>query len=157
MEPLLAHLESLWPSVWMRTGIWPFPVTNLFHVLGIALLFGGIAVLDLRVLGLGRQLPITGLARLVLPIAAAGVVLAVGTGALMLAANAREYTANPYLPWKLGFILLAGINIALLHATVWRSRDRWGERVPAQARTAAAASLTLWAGAITCGRLMAYF
>jgi hypothetical protein len=33
----------------------------------------------------------------------------------MFAVNAREYAANPYLPWKLGLILLAGINITLLH------------------------------------------
>ncbi|WP_272939051.1 hypothetical protein [Sinorhizobium meliloti] len=39
----------------------------------------------------------------------------------MFAVNAREYAANPYLPWKLGLILLAGINITLLHATARRS------------------------------------
>ncbi|APO76809.1 hypothetical protein AM571_CH04031 [Rhizobium etli 8C-3] len=157
MEGVLVYLESLSSSAWLRTGVWPFPVVNLIHVFGIALLFGGIVVLDLRLLGLTGKLPVAGLARLVLPIAGTGLCLAVGTGVLMFALNAREYAANPYLPWKLGSILLAGINIAFLHATVWRSRECWEERAPVLAETAAAVSLALWAGTIICGRLMAYF
>ncbi|MCA1408413.1 hypothetical protein I6F26_30920 [Ensifer sp. IC3342] len=73
----------------------------------------------------------------------------------MCAGNAREYASNPYLPWKLGLIFLAGTNITLLHSTVWGSRGRWGERAPAAAQTEAIASLALLAGAITCGRLVA--
>lgn len=115
---MLIYLESLPPSAWMRTGVWPFPVVNLFLTLGIALLFGGIAVLDLRLLGLARTLPVAALALLVLPIAATGLCVAAVTGLLMFMLNAREYAANAYLPWKLGLILLAGINIVLLHATV---------------------------------------
>ena len=157
MEAVFVYLESLSSSAWMRSGVWPFPIINLIHVLGIALLFGGIAVLDLRPLGVAAKLPVAGLANLILPIAATGLCLAIGTGPLMFAVNAREYAANPYLPWKLGLILLAGINITLLHATMWRSHQFWGERVPALPKSAAAASLSLWAGAITCGRLMAYF
>ncbi|WP_162130047.1 hypothetical protein [Sinorhizobium fredii] len=72
---MLVYLESLPPSAWMRKGVWPFPVVNLLHMLGIALLFGGIAVLDLRVLGLARKLPVAALALLVLPIAGHGKVL----------------------------------------------------------------------------------
>lgn len=157
MDSVLSSIEMLPVSTWMRAGVWPFPVVNTIHVFGIAFLVGGIAVLDLRLLGLGWGTAVADLASLVLPIAVAGFLLAIVTGGLMFAANPREYTANPYLPWKLALIGLALVNVVVLHATVWRSRAGWGTHTPPSAKAAAAASLLLWGGTITCGRLMAYF
>jgi hypothetical protein len=97
------------------------------------------------------------LARAALPVSGLGFAIAFSAGALMFVANAREYAANPYLPWKLGLIALAGANAVLLHATVWRGRATWGQRAPFAARVAGAASLGLWSGVILTGRLMAYF
>ena len=39
-------------------GVWSYGVINLFHILGIALLFGSILLLDLRMLGAWRQVPL---------------------------------------------------------------------------------------------------
>jgi hypothetical protein len=158
MDALLTWLEALPLAFWIRTGAWPFPVVNTAHVIGIALLFGGIAVLDLRLLGAGaRAIEIASLARLVLPLAAIGFVLAAVSGALMFLANAHEYWDNPLFSWKLALIAGAGANALVLDATSWRGRGSWGERAPISARTAGLASLGLWAGVIACGRLMAYF
>jgi hypothetical protein len=158
MEAFLIRLEALPLADRIRMEVWAFPITNTVHVIGIALLFGGIVVLDLRLLGYrGRMLEISSLAHLVLPLVAVGFALAVVTGGLMFLANPREYWANPYFPWKLGLIAAAGVNALILHATVWPERDRWGSRAPLPARVAGVASLGLWAGVITCGRFMAYF
>lgn len=158
MNALLSWVEGLPLAVWIRTGAWPFAIVNTGHVVGIALLFGGIAVLDLRLLGAAtRAIDIAKLARLVLPVAASGFVLAAVTGVLMFIANAREYGAHPLFAWKLALITAAGANALLLHMTSWRRREFWGARVPISARAAAVASLGLWLGVIACGRLMAYF
>ena len=158
MDPLLSWVEGLPLAVWVRTGAWPFAIANTAHVVGIALLFGGIAVLDLRLLGAAsRAIEVAKLARLVLPVAASGFVLAAVTGVLMFMSNAREYWDHPLFAWKLGLIVAAGANALLLHATSWRQRDVWGARVPLPARAAGIASLGLWLGVIACGRLMAYF
>ena len=158
MDALLTWLEALPLAVGMRTGAWPFPIANTAHVVGIALLFGGIAVLDLRLLGVGaRAADIGPLARLVLPLAAIGFVLAAASGALMFIANAREYWGNPLFSWKLALIAAAGANVLVLHATTWRGRETWGEHAPISVRAAAFMSLGLWLGVIACGRLMAYF
>jgi hypothetical protein len=156
MDDLLAGVEGLRLAVWVRTGAWPFAIANTAHVVGIALLFGGIAVLDLRLLGAARAIEVARLARLVLPVAVFGFVLAVITGALMFIANAREYWAHPLFAWKLALIAAAGANALLLHLTSWRERERWGARAPLSARSAAILSLGLWLGVIACGRLMAY-
>jgi hypothetical protein len=158
MDGVLIWLEGLPLAFWMRTGAWPFPIANTVHVVGIALLFGGIAALDLRLVGVAtRAVEIAPLARLVLPLAAVGFALAAVTGALMFVANAREYWAHPLFSWKLALIGAAGVNALILHATVWQRRDNWGERAPVSARAAGFASLGLWIGVIACGRLMAYF
>jgi hypothetical protein len=158
MEAFLIRLEALPLADRIRMEVWAFPIINTIHVIGIALLFGGIVVLDSRLLGYrGRMLEISSLARLVLPLAAVGFALAVVTGGLMFLANPREYWANPYFPWKLGLMAAAGVNALILHATVWRGRNGWGSRAPFSARMAGVASLGLWAGVITCGRFMAYF
>ena len=158
MDDLLGWIEGLRLAVWVRTGAWPFAIANTGHVVGIALLFGGIAVLDLRLLGAAsRVIDIATLARLVLPVAAAGFGLAAATGGLMFIANAREYWAHPLFAWKLALIAAAGANALLLHLTSWRGRESWGALAPLSARAAGLASLGLWLGVIACGRLMAYF
>jgi hypothetical protein len=158
MDAVLNSIEALPLAFWMRAGAWPFPAANTVHVIGIALLFGGIAAFDLRLLHAGgRAIEISALARLILPLAMTGFALAVASGALMFIANAREYWANPLFSWKLGLIAAAGLNALVLHATSWRHRESWGERAPVFARAAGFASLALWAGVIGCGRLMAYF
>jgi hypothetical protein len=81
MEAFLIRLEALPLADRIRMEVWAFPIINTIHVIGIALLFGGIVVLDSRLLGYrGRMLEISSLARLVLPLAAVGFSLAVVTG-----------------------------------------------------------------------------
>jgi hypothetical protein len=158
MDALLTWVEGLGLAFWIRTGAWPFAIANTLHIVGIALLFGGIAMLDLRLLGAAaRAIDIGPLARLVLLVAASGFVLAAATGFLMFISNAREYWAHPLFAWKLALICAAGANALLLHVTSWRHRDLWGARVPLSARAAGVASLVLWLGVIACGRLIAYF
>jgi hypothetical protein len=121
VEAVFVYLESLSSSAWMRSGVWPFPIINLIHVLGIALLFGGIAVLDLRLLGAAakatRRRP-----RQPRPAHCCHrPLLRNRSGAADVRRERARVCREPYLPWKLGLILLAGINITLLHATARRS------------------------------------
>ena len=66
---------------------------------------------------------------------------------------------SPVFRLKLVLIAAALANAAIFHRWPFRSVTRWdvGVRTPAAARLAAVASLTLWTGAIACGRLLAYF
>ena len=47
----------------MRQSLYLYPAVETVHIVGLALLFGSIAVLDLRQLGLARDVPVTRLAR----------------------------------------------------------------------------------------------
>ena len=142
----------------MRQSLYLYPVVETVHIIGLALLFGSIAVLDLRLLGLARDVPVTRLTRHVLPWTAASFVLIVPSGLAMFTAHAMEFIDNPLFAIKLGLIFAAGMNAAAFHAGAFRSVAGWdtGAAPPRAARVAGALSLVLWVAVIACGRLLAY-
>ena len=143
----------------MRQWLWLYPSVEIVHITGIALLVGSIAILDLRLLGLSRSLPVRRLAAHILPWSISSFVLIVPSGMAMFVAHANDLLSNPLFAVKMCLILLAGANAGLLHAGVFRSAGQWDVDVmpPFAARASAAASLLLWISVIACGRLLAYF
>ena len=142
----------------MRQWLWLYPSVETVHIVGIALLVGSIVVLDLRLLGLSRSLPVRRLSAHILPWTAASFVLIIPSGLAMFVAHAGELIANPVFAVKMCLILLAGANAGVFHAGVFRSAGKWDVDVmpPLAARAAAAASLLIWISVIACGRLLAY-
>ncbi len=160
--PLLA-LEASALGRAMREWLWLYPAVEIVHIAGIALLFGSIAVLDLRLLGLSREIPGRRLARHVLPWSAASFLLIVPSGLMMFTAHASDFIQSAVFIVKMCLILAAGLNAALFHAITFRTADVWDAEEmrklapPPSARLAAGASLALWIAVIACGRLLAYF
>jgi hypothetical protein len=145
-------------GVAMRQSLWLYPIVEVVHLTGIALLAGSIAMLDLRLLGLSNSLPVRRLASHILPWTAASFVLIVPSGLAMFVAHAGEFIANPVFALKICLILAAGVNAAVFHAGAYRGASDWdvNRAPPVAARLAAALSLLLWASVIACGRLLAY-
>ncbi len=142
------------------SGPWTYAIVNLAHVLGIATLFGSILVLDLRLIGVGRRVPLAPLTAAVVPVAATGLALALTTGVGLLATKATEYLGNPFLYIKFPAIALGLLNAALIRRTAaWRAhRER--ELTGAERRELAVlggVSLLCWLTAITAGRMIAYW
>ena len=122
-------------------------------MLGIALLVGAITVLDLRLLGLWRSVPVATLARPAVAVAIVGLTLALVTGPLLLMVQATEYVANPFLYVKFGAILFGLANVAVLRL----ARDWTDERLARRQRWAGLLSLFAWLTALTAGRMIAYW
>ncbi len=155
----MGAIEASGLGVAMRQSLWLYPIVETVHITGLALLFGSIAILDLRLLGLSRSLSVRTLARHTLPWTAASFALIVPSGLAMFTAHASEFISSPVFVLKMGLILLGGVNAAAFHAGAFRAADAWdvGALPPASARAAAAASLLTWISVIACGRLLAYF
>jgi hypothetical protein len=139
---------------------WTYAIVNLCHVLGIATLFGSLVVLDLRLMGAWRRVPLATIADVAAPVAAFGFSLAVFTGVGLFATKATEYVGNPFLYIKFPAIGLGLINVLVLsRLTAWRERATRelsrGERV--QLAFAGGISLACWVTAIAAGRLIAYW
>jgi hypothetical protein len=156
MTPIGA-LEASAIGAALRDSSWLFAAVKAVHLAGIAMLVGSIAVLDLRLLGLRRSIPVRRLAGHILPWTAASFFLIVPSGLAMFVANAGELIANPVFALKICLILLAGANAGIFHAGVFRGAGQWDVDVmpPTAARAAAAVSLALWVSVIACGRSLA--
>ena len=136
-----------------------YPMLESLHILGIALLVGPALAVDLRLLGVGRGvLPVTVVFRYLLPMSHTGFGLVALTGAAMFTGIALAVTSSPAAPWKLGLIVLAGVNIVILHSGVYRTVKDWDlhARTPLRAQVAALVSASSWTGVIIAGRLLAY-
>ncbi|HXZ52358.1 MAG TPA: DUF6644 family protein [Burkholderiales bacterium] len=156
MTPLAA-IESLPLAVALRAPGALHGAVAIVHLTGVALLVGSVAVLDLRLLGLSRTIPVRRLAAHVLPWTAASFLLIVPSGLLLFLARAGELIGSPLFALKMMLILAGGTNAALFHAGVFRGAERWDTQVmpPAAARLAAALSLGVWFSVLACGRLLA--
>jgi hypothetical protein len=143
----------------MRQWLWLYPAVEIAHLVGIAFLFGSIAVLDLRLLGFSRNISMRRLAAHVLPWTAASFLLIVPSGLLLFIAHAGDLIANPVFAVKICLILAAGTNAAVFQAGASRSAASWDTDAapPLAARAAGALSLALWISVISCGRLLAYY
>ena len=137
-------------SSWIASNPIVYPALEVMHIAGIALLVGNLALLELRVWGFGRELPMPALARLALTLSVSGFGLAVFSGALMFASQPAELIANRVFVIKMGLLTLAGANAGLFHA-----RDGLA-KLDALARVQTAVSLGLWLAVMICGRWIAY-
>jgi hypothetical protein len=108
------------------------------------------------VLGAIPVLPLRPAARLLLPLAAAGVGLQVASGLVVFAADATHLIGNPLLLWKFALVLVALANLAAFHLMAGRGMATLEHRPRVGLRVAALLSLALWSSIAILGRLIAY-
>src|SRR5690606_32495621 len=140
----------------MRTSAFAYPAVNVAHVFGLVLLLGAMLLLDLRLLGVGRRLAVTDVSGLLTPVAALGLLLLLGTGFLLFAADAVPLLRNPLFIPKIVCIALGVVNAVAFRLMWSRRMAHWDNAPPLAARLQAGASLLLWVAAAGLGRLLAY-
>ena len=138
----------------MIANTWWWAFLMDLHFIGLALLTGTIGVLDIRIMGFVKQLPIAPLHRLV-PWAMAGLGMNIVTGMLAFIGMPTYYTFDVALWLKMLALLLLGLNVAAFYLTGTFDRiERLGsgEDAPAFAKFIAASSLFLCFAVIILGR-----
>lgn len=129
---------------------WAYPMLEVAHLLGVGLLLGNLTLLELRVFGWARGLPLEPLARLSLGLVTVGFGLAAVSGLLMFGTQAGELLANRVFTAKMVLIMLAGCNAGWFHAR------RSLQRQDRTARLLMLLSSALWLLVLTCGRWIGY-
>jgi hypothetical protein len=128
-----------------------FPVIQSIHLMALAGLVGAIALMDLRLLGLGmRYFGFRSLSARLRPWTTAGLIAVGATGPILFLSDAARYMKNPAFLVKLGLLAAALIT----HAVVHRGLDEFGI---SGRKPGAALSLLLWTGVILAGRAIADF
>ena len=153
MESLFAALEGTALAQALRGSRWVYAGVNAAHIFAIALLVGSVVPLNLRLLGVWRAIPREAVVRVLAPVAASGLILALVTGPLLFSVRAREYGGIGFLQLKLAFIAVGVLSTLAL----CRTHGFLLEDAP-RARLAGHAILSLvcWLGALVCGRLVAF-
>lgn len=151
-----ASLEASALGQWMRTDAWAYPFANVVHVLGLTALVGPIVLLDLRLLGFGRALPLAPAERLLTATALVGLLLMVASGSALFSADATALIANPVMRLKLALIAVALTNAVAFRWRWSRQLEHWDRAPPMPGRAQALASIALWLSIPVAGRLIAY-
>jgi hypothetical protein len=155
----LQWLENTTWAVTIRQSEMLYPVLEIVHITGIAVLVGAAFMFDFRLLGFGNNIPVSALARHVLPWSRRSLLLVIPSGLLLFITNAEALGYDPTFWLKMLLLVLAGLNAAVFHRyTFIRRVSAWDakENLPLGAKIAASASLILWIAIIACGRLLAY-
>lgn len=144
-------------STFMHTK-WGWPAAESIHFIGLSLLVGAIGVFDLRLLGVGRRIPIAALHKLV-PWGLAGYGITVFSGVPFLMTEPNQYIYNPAFQFKLLFMAVAGFNALAFYLTAFRRTTAPGasDDAPPTAKLIAAVSLSMWILVIVCGRLLTFY
>jgi uncharacterized protein DUF6644 len=159
---LLSSIES-WPiSAALRGEIpgteWLFPIVETLHVMALTIVFGSIAMVDLRLLGIAsRDSRVSKLSNEVLPWTWTAWGTAAVFGTLMFMSKATTYAGN--LQFRLKFVCmgLAALNLLIFHFGAYRQVASWDSgATPASAKAAGAASLSLWIGVVFFGRWVGF-
>lgn len=159
MDSFLAWLEATALATRIRESLFLFPLLESVHVIGLALVFGTIVVVDLRLLGkASAERPFQRVAKDIFKWTWAAFALTAATGSLMFITNAGVYYHNTYFRVKMLLLLLAGVNMAVFELTAGRSVQSWDQAPssPPAGRRVAVASLVLWVAIIVMGRLIGF-
>lgn len=129
---------------------WAYPLFEVVHIVGIALLVGNLVALEMRVFGRAPALPVDALARLSLGLALAGFALALVSGLLMFSTRPGELLTNRAFLIKMVLLVIAGANAGLFHG-----RGSL-QKLDGPARAQMLLSTAIWLAVIFCGRWIAY-
>jgi hypothetical protein len=155
---LVSTLKHINPVYEFMNSKWGWPTAESVHFLGLSLLVGCIGLFDLRLLGLGKRIPIAALHRLI-PWGLTGYAINLVSGAAFLMTEPNQYIYNPSFHFKILFMAVAGFNATAFYLTAYRpaTAPDAAADAPRSAKIVATISLCMWIGVIVCGRLLTFY
>ncbi|MFT5134764.1 MAG: hypothetical protein ACI9SC_003246 [Gammaproteobacteria bacterium] len=156
MNDILFWMETSTLGRLMQESTWLFPTAEIFHFIGLSLLMGSLLVVDFRLLGFSRDVPVEAVYKF-LPITVIGFSINLVTGILFCFSDPFRYYPNIAFRLKILLVLLAGVNALYFAITAHANSTSVGtEDSERKLKIVAALSLMFWIGVIICGRLIPY-
>jgi hypothetical protein len=154
---IVTTLKATTVSHWMIQLTWMWPLCETLHFVGLALLIGVVGLLDLRLLGFVRRVPVAAVHGLI-PWGIAGFVINLVTGALFFIGAPDQYLTNVAWWYKIGFLVVAGLNV-LYFETTQAGRAMAigaGEDTPRTLKVIGAVSIASWFMVLYWGRMLPF-
>jgi len=154
---IVTTLKATTVSHWMIQLTWMWPLCETLHFIGLALLIGVVGLLDLRLLGFVRRLPVKAVHSLI-PWGIAGFLINLVTGVLFFVGAPDQYITNVAWWYKIGFLVVAGLNV-LYFETTQTGRAMLigaGEDTPRTLKVIGAVSIVSWFMVLYWGRMLPF-
>lgn len=153
-----AFTNNFKPVAAVMHTAWGWPAAESIHFIGLSLLVGAIGVFDLRLLGMGKRIPIAAMQKMA-PWGLAGYGITALSGVTFLMTEPDQYIYNPAFHFKLIFMAGAGFNALAFYLTMFRRATAPGapDEAPRSAKVIAAVSLCMWISVIVAGRLLTFY
>lgn len=158
-DHFLHWLDATQFSAVMRESVWAEPIVETIHVLTLTLFLGFVLLLDLRLLDLVlRRKRVSEMFEQFNPWLFRGFAVMLITGLLLFSADPVNFYSTLFFKLKMIMLVLAGLNVALYHATIGRQIAEWDHAAatPWKVKLAGGVSLLLWVAIVACGRGIAY-
>ena len=157
MDGFVSWLESTAVSRGIVHNRWIWPLCEIIHFIGLTLVIGIAGFFDLRLMGFMKRVPVAA-ARDLMPLAMAGFLLNLATGATFFIGTPHQYVDNVAWWAKMFFLLLAGLNAMFFETTVGARTIGLGagDDTPRSAKIVGAVSLVSWLGVLYWGRMLPY-
>lgn len=157
MNASVAWLESTTLSRAILHYRWIWPICEILHFVGLTLVIGIAGFFDLRLMGFMRRVPVSA-AKDLMPLAMAGFVLNLTTGATFFIGTPHQYVGNVAWWAKVFCLVLAGLNAVLFEKTVGARTMNLGagDDTPRSAKIVGAVSLVSWLGVLYWGRMLPF-
>lgn len=154
---MMDALQATWLGMMMREKFWLFPMMETIHFMGLSVMFGALLAIDLRVMGLAPFLNMKAVMKFI-PVALIAFAVNLATGIAFLCADPHRYFPNLAFQWKIGLILVAGLNALWFwlgeHKQLVQLAD--GEQADFRAKFIAFLSIAVWIAVIVFGRMIPY-
>ena len=157
MDALMDWMTSTWINQVVLGYAWSWPTLETLHFLALCLLMGALLIMDLRLIGFQRIIPL-GAVHALMPVAIGAFAVNLLSGLGFLFGDPGTYFANWAFWMKMSLVLLAGLNFLVYYMKVEPAVVRLGpnDATPALAKTVGVLSLTFWFGVLAFGRLLPY-
>jgi hypothetical protein len=153
----LVWIENLPFFVWFRESgsVWGEPMFLFLHTVGMSMIAGVSAVMDLAILGFWPKVSIKPLER-VYPLLWTGFCINLFSGTILLLNDASTKIPSVVFWTKMCFVFCGVWLLIVIRKKIFHSSEIERGLLPAGARGLALASIVCWLGAIEAGRLLAY-
>ena len=138
---------------------WVWPAAEAVHFLGLCLSFGVLLAVNLRILGVIRQIPFAEVHRL-LPWGMLGFGANLITGMFFFVGQPGQYIASAPFFWKIVFLMIAGANFLYLtvFGKAWRHTEdgNAGFEASLADKAMAVSSIVAWLAVLYAGRMLPF-
>jgi hypothetical protein len=154
---LVEWVKTSAASNWINQSTWIWPLCEILHFIGLSLLLGVTGFFDLRLMGFFRRIPVAA-ARDLMPLALAGFAINLITGVVFLIGLPEQYAHNRMWWFKIGFIVLAGLNALLYETALSQKVLALGPAAdtPRSVKLIGLVSLASWLAVLYCGRMLPF-